>query len=144
VCFGSFCDVMRCDILLSTAVFADDFVSTDLSIWAPPLGDFQGDTKKTNLQPVPDWKSKNHSEQPKSEVRLDNQIGNDEEEGCDEDYFFNLRQKCVGLIWECLQGLISILDAQDFRVIQGIIPATQCLSCVKLCKGIFLVLASWK
>lgn len=40
-------------------------------------------------------------------------------EDCDEEHFSNLREKCGDLVWECLQGLISVLDAKDFKALQG-------------------------
>lgn len=40
-------------------------------------------------------------------------------EHCDEAYYTNLRSKCADLVWNCLQGLISVLDAKEFKLIQS-------------------------
>ncbi len=108
---------------MSTAVFAEDFISTDLSIWKPPpTQEVQIDGRGIKLQAGGSERKRLNFTKTFGQQKVEaerQKIEYQEDQPCDEEYFFNLRNKCVELIWECLQGLISILDAQDFRIIQG-------------------------
>ena len=109
VCLGSYCDVMRCDILKSIHASRDDFTSTDVSVWTPSglESDLGRGKPATNQKQGPPKDSQ--TRKPEFQIRAE----------CDEEHFALLRSKCSQIIWECIQGLISVLDTTDFRTIQG-------------------------
>lgn len=129
---------MRCDVLMSTSFLDEDSKSTDVSVWTPnALGSSAGkssyksgslhlDHKKAARSPV-DSKSTSESsphepgEKSKSSSKASPPHSHGPGQECDEDHFSNLREKCGDLVWECLQGLISVLDAKDFKALQGAI-----------------------
>ncbi|CAG7709888.1 unnamed protein product [Allacma fusca] len=136
VCLGQFCDVMRCDVLMSSSFLDEDSKSTDISVWTPSAEGLKKQAQTTQSPaslflehqkkiPVP---LESHEDAKESQKTSDSLSTN-----CDEEYFANLRRKCADLIWECLQGLISILDAKDFKAIQSELESISCsyLSCTR-------------
>lgn len=127
MCLGGFCDIMRCDVLKSSSFLDEESKSTDVSIWTPSA---VGVGKQKQQQSTSSQRKsigyhphhrRSQSSSHKSSEEIDGgpQSQSDSVEHCDEDYFSQLRTKCSELVWNCLQGLIPVLDAKDFKVIQS-------------------------
>lgn len=134
--------MMRCDVLMSTSFLDEDSKSTDVSVWSPTAlggkssyksGHRHLDHKKTRpatpassneAQSDRSGKgsqssSSSSSSSTKSSSSSNSHSHSHSPDVCDEEHFSNLREKCSDLVWECLQGLISILDAKEFKSLQG-------------------------
>lgn len=125
---------------MSTSFLDEDSKSTDVSVWTPAnsLGSSGGKSsfKRGHLHLDHHNKARpgtaSNSDDPQTEQNDPNSKSSSSSsaknsksthahsvDDCDEEHFSNLREKCGDLVWECLQGLISVLDAKDFKALQG-------------------------
>jgi len=111
-------------VLMSNSFLDEDSKSTDISIWTPTTGAAspQSKTQSPHGHTVNRHIGHDHGKAPPqdSEDSSKNQSkDNDPPVDCDEAHFAHLREKCADLVWGCLQGLISVLDAKDFQAMQS-------------------------
>jgi hypothetical protein len=115
---------------MSNSFLDEDSKSTDISIWTPTTG--AASPAKAQPQVTPSNRHIGHKHRRETTPPIESGDPNksqSKEEGdgsgdhdpkdCDEAHFAQLREKCADLVWNCLQGLISILDAKDFKAIQS-------------------------
>ena len=106
--------MIRCSVIRNNSILTDESRSTDISLWVPttetpvhkrntphnPLETQGGDSFGARRNPLP-------SSSDRSNAALAD---------CDEELFAKLKKKCEDLVWECMSGLINVLDMKDFKM----------------------------
>lgn len=76
-----------------------------------PEGQKNSNKEDVGLNTVQEDAHDHEQKKPTTPIQPDGQ--------CDEAYFSKLRDKCSNLVWQCLQGLITVLDVKEFKALQS-------------------------